>query len=40
MRNKVRVKDANNGFVRLFVVQQRDGLNKDEIEQKRDEDYE
>lgn len=25
--------DANNGFVRLFVVQQRDGLNKDEIEQ-------
>lgn len=25
--------DANDGFVRLFAVQQRDGLNKDEIEQ-------
>lgn len=25
--------DANDGFVRLFVVQQRDGLNKDEVEQ-------
>lgn len=26
-------KDANEGFVRLFVVQQRDDLNKDEVEQ-------
>ena len=25
--------DANDGFVRLFIIQQRDGLNKDEIEQ-------
>lgn len=25
--------DADDGFVRLFVVQQRDGINKDEIEQ-------
>jgi DNA helicase-2/ATP-dependent DNA helicase PcrA len=25
--------DANDGFVRLFLIQQRDGLNKDEIEQ-------
>ncbi len=25
--------DANEGFVRLFVVQQRDGVNKDEVEQ-------
>ncbi len=25
--------DANDGFVRLFVVQQRDGINKDEVEQ-------
>ena len=25
--------DAKDGFVRLFVVQQRDGLNKDEVEQ-------
>ena len=25
--------DANDGFIRLFIIQQRDGLNKDEIEQ-------
>lgn len=25
--------DANNGLIRLFVIQQREGLNKDEIEQ-------
>lgn len=25
--------DANDGFVRLFVIQQRDGINKDKIEQ-------
>lgn len=25
--------DANDGFVRLFIIQQRDGLNKDEVEQ-------